>query len=324
MDISYQVGVVVIGRNEGERLTQCILSALIETRWVVYVDSGSTDNSVASAKDLGAEVVPLDMSKPFTAARARNAGFAKLLTLHPVDYIQFVDGDCELISGWITSAARYLEQHQQIAVVCGRRRERNPNTSIYNHLCDIEWNTPIGDALACGGDAMFRTKALKHVDGFNPKLIAGEEPELCTRLRSEGWHIMRLNHEMTWHDAAILHFPQWWKRSKRAGHAFAQVSDMHPNFWQKERRSAQLWAGWIPLTLIILSVMQPWLLTLWSLFPIQILRIALKEKSISQKFKVRLQYAFFVTMAKFPELTGQIVYFSNKLRDKRATLIEYK
>lgn len=324
MDIASQVGVVVIGRNEGERLIQCIRSALTATRWVVYVDSGSTDHSVAAAKALGAEVVPLDMGKPFTAARARNAGASKLLSLHPVDYIQFIDGDCELVADWISSASHYLEQHPQVAVVCGRRRERYPNTSIYNLLCDIEWNTPIGEALACGGDAMFRAEAFQNVAGFNDTLIAGEEPELCARLRAESWHIIRLDHEMTWHDAAILQLAQWWKRSKRAGHAFAQISEIHDGFWQKERRSAQVWAAWIPLILLLLSALHPWLFGLWLLYPIQVLRIALKEKNISHKFKVRLQYAFFVTMAKLPELIGQIVYYSNKVRDKRATLIEYK
>lgn len=70
-------GVVVIGRNEGERLRQCLRS-LLPTVVAVYVDSGSTDGSAKWARDNGAEVVDLDASVPFTAARVRNAGFQRL------------------------------------------------------------------------------------------------------------------------------------------------------------------------------------------------------------------------------------------------------
>src|SRR5207249_590682 len=99
------VGVVAIGRNEGERLGVCLASALRDCAHVVYVDSGSTDGSVALARDLGAQVLELDLSIPFTAARARNAGFDKLLHIAPdVEFVQFVDGDCEIVENWISCA----------------------------------------------------------------------------------------------------------------------------------------------------------------------------------------------------------------------------
>ena len=56
------------------RLRQCLLS--VGSATIVYVDSGSTDGSIACAQSLGVESCPeLDLSIPFTAARARNAGF---------------------------------------------------------------------------------------------------------------------------------------------------------------------------------------------------------------------------------------------------------
>ena len=64
------IGVVAIGRNEGDRLRVCLTSALRDSNHVVYVDSGSTDGSVAMVRELGATVVELDLSIPFTAARA--------------------------------------------------------------------------------------------------------------------------------------------------------------------------------------------------------------------------------------------------------------
>ncbi|NES24118.1 MAG: glycosyltransferase family 2 protein, partial [Symploca sp. SIO3E6] len=182
-----QVGLVVIGRNEGERLRQCLLSVTGKVAHIVYVDSGSTDGSVEMARSLGVEVVPLDLSIPFTAARARNEGFAHLLQSYPeIEFVQFVDGDCEIVEGWLVHAQQELESQPEVAVVCGRRRERFPEETIYNKLCDIEWDTPVGEAKACGGDSMMRTKAFQQVEGFNPTLIAGEEPELCVRLRTQG------------------------------------------------------------------------------------------------------------------------------------------
>ncbi|NEP44967.1 MAG: glycosyltransferase, partial [Okeania sp. SIO2H7] len=246
-----QVGLVAIGRNEGDRLKQCLTSVRDQLAHIVYVDSGSTDGSVEFAQSLGVDVVDLDLSIPFTAARARNAGFRRLLDLNPnLQFVQFVDGDCEVVAGWLTTAHQALVEHQDWAVVCGRRREKFPNRSIYNRLCDLEWDTPIGEAEACGGDSLMRVDAVKQVSGFNPALIAGEEPELCVRLRQQGWKIWRLDHEMTLHDAQMMAFGQWWKRAKRAGHAFAEGASLHGNseqrHWVRETRSTWLWGVAIP------------------------------------------------------------------------------
>ena len=228
LTVAPTLGVVVIGRNEGERLLRCLRSVTAQAATLVYVDSGSTDGSVMAARDCGATVVQLDTTQPFTAARARNRGFQVLCEISgAVELVQFVDGDCELVEGWNDKAFALLAAREDVAVVCGRRRERFPDGSIYNRLCDIEWDTPIGEALACGGDAMMRAAALEQVGGFRDELIAGEEPELCVRLRALGWHIWRLDAEMTLHDAAMTRFSQWWRRSKRAGFAFAEGAHLH-------------------------------------------------------------------------------------------------
>src|SRR5262249_504972 len=196
-------------RNEGERLRRCLESASTGAA-VVYVDSGSTDGSAGWARDYGAEVVELDMTIPFTAARARNAGFRRLKETAPrLLYVQFVDGDCELAEGWLEKAVSFLGSHAGIGFVCGRRRERHPKKSMYNWLCDQEWDRPNGEADACGGDAMILAKAFEAVGGFRDDLIASEEPELCVRLRAAGYRIWRLDLEMTLHDASMTRFGQW-------------------------------------------------------------------------------------------------------------------
>src|SRR5712692_681401 len=251
-DILPPLGVVAIGRNEGERLKKCLESVVGIAQRVVYVDSASIDGSAEMARLMGIEVVSLDVRIPFTAARARNEGFKRLRELAPdLAYVQFVDGDCELVDGWLERAANFLGDHEDVAAVGGRLREKYPARSIYNMLCDIEWDTPTGEAKTCGGIAMMRAGAFERVRGYRPDLIAGEEPELCVRLRTAGWRIWRLGEEMALHDAAMTRFGQWWKRMLRGGYAFAQGADLHgappERHCVRESRGVWFWGLGIPV-----------------------------------------------------------------------------
>jgi len=321
------IGVVVIGRNEGLRLERCLASLAGRADKVVYVDSGSTDGSVQRASSLGVEVLALDMGIPFTAARARNEGFACLHTRLPsVRHVQFVDGDCEVDAGWLAAAQAFLDAHPQVAVVCGRRRERFPQHSIYNLLCDLEWDTPLGEAKACGGDALMRVDAFMAVSGYRPELIAGEEPELCIRLRAAGWKVWRLAAEMTLHDAAMSRFGQWWRRSLRAGYAYAEGAALHgappERHWLRESRRAWLWGLGIPLLIVLASVLLgPWGLLLLLIYPLQAARLARRGgRSVRENW---LQ-AVFLVLGKFPEMFGQLKYLLNRGTAGKTVLIEYK
>lgn len=326
-----QIGLVAIGRNEGQRLRQCLIWATNKVARVVYVDSGSTDGSLELARSLGADTVELDLSTPFTAARARNEGFARLLELAPgIEFVQFVDGDCELVDGWLDRAYSELTAKPNVAAVCGRRRERYPAATIYNQLCDIEWDTAIGETKACGGDSMIRTAAFQQVEGFNPALIAGEEPEMCLRLRQKDWKILRLDAEMTLHDAQMTNFTQWWKRSQRAGYAYAEGSWMHggepERHWVKETKSIWLWGLIIPaLALTIALPTKGWSLLLLTGYPLATYRTYnyyLKHRNITTKNAAI--YAFSCILAKFPQLQGQIQFHQRRLLGQQSKLIEYK
>lgn len=316
------VGVVVIGRNEGERLQRCLASLHSASSTIVYVDSGSTDGSPSLARDTGAEVVDLDMSVPFTAARARNEGFARLLISQPeVEFVQFVDGDCEVVAGWIDAARDFLMHHPEHAVVCGRRRERFPERSVYNRMCDDEWDTPIGDALACGGDAMMRVSAFQAVSGYRDSLIAGEEPELCLRLRQNGWRIHRLDRDMTLHDAAITRFGQWWKRTIRSGHAFAEGCWLHgappERHWVRETKRALIWGALLPVIIMAMAVFNlPIAGVLALAYPLQWTRLAWRTKSpISSAFMM---------LGKFAEAWGALKFHMSRLQGTAGQIIEYK
>lgn len=316
---------VVIGRNEGARLIRC-LDSLAGLGRVVYVDSGSSDGSVAAAWARGVEVVELDLSRPFTAARARNAGLEALCAGgERPDYVQFVDGDCEVQPGWIEAAFYFLQENQKAAVACGRRRERFPEASLYNAQCDREWDTPVGPARACGGDALMRMAALDQVGGYDPALIAGEEPELCLRLRKAGWEIWRLDREMTLHDAAMTRFSQFWKRARRAGHAYAEGAFLHGAApWRHNvapMRRALLWGGAIPASILILTVLfGAGGLGLALIYPVQIARLS-RRRGFG---RAAWEEAALLTVSKFAECLGVAEFHLRRLSGRRAGLIEYK
>lgn len=325
--MSAKLGFVVIGRNEGNRLVDCLTSIAAYAPRIVYVDSASTDQSVQYARSQHVQVLELDMSIKFTAARARNAGFALLMQQYPdVRYVHFVDGDCMVNQEWISYALNFLIPHTQVAVVCGRRRERYPQATPYNQLCDIEWNTPLGRAKACGGDAIIRTAVFKQVGGFNESLIAGEEPELCIRIRQQGFEVWRLDHDMTLHDAAITRFSQWWKRTVRAGYAYAEGSHLHgaapERHWVSESRRAWVWGGILPALLLITLLFCPLLsLAIASLFAVQYVRLWRKHQYLGRFSAVYVKY---LMLGKVAEMVGQLRYFWHRLLNVKSTLIEYK
>jgi len=319
-------GVVAIGRNEGERLKRCLRSARDAAR-LVYVDSGSTDGSVDWARAEGIDVVELDVRHGFTAARARNAGFRRLMEREPeLPFVQFVDGDCELRDAWPKQALTFLAEAPRACAVFGRRRERYPERSIYNRICDAEWNVPLGEVRACGGDVMIRAAALDQVGGYRDDFIAGEDPELCVRLRAAGWMIWRIDAEMTRHDAAMTRFGQWWRRNVRSGYAFALGRSRHgarpERLWVWESRRAWLWGIWLPLAcaLAVLAFGAPGL-GLLLIYPLQLLRRIPRQPG---DLPTRVKFACLELLGRFAEAAGQLRFAADRLLRSGGQIIEYK
>lgn len=323
------VGVVVIGRNEGERLRRC-LASLPAGAHVVYVDSGSSDGSPELAARAGATVVALDRSAPFTAARGRNAGLERLRADRPeLELAQLVDGDCLLAPGWLGEAVTALRSDPKLAIVCGRRREQFPDGTIYNRLCDLEWDGEPGETRECGGDALVRIGALLDAGGFRASMIAGEEPELCFRLRERGWKIRRLAAEMTAHDAAIHRFRQWWTRQVRAGYAYALCFALHgrspERFRARELRSIVFWGAAVPAAALLAAALwRPLGLVPLALYAVLYRRVRdARLRRDPDPRHARLDAAFCV-LGKFAQLWGVTRFAWERLRGKRVELIEYK
>jgi glycosyltransferase involved in cell wall biosynthesis len=336
-------GVIAIGRNEGERLRLCLESVVGQGMPVVYVDSGSTDGSRELARSLGAEVIELDLSRPFSAARARNAGFERLTQLAPdVEFVQFVDGDCEVVPGWIDAARRALVARADVAVVCGRRRERFPEASVFNRLADLEWDRPPGETESCGGDAMYRADAFRDAGGFDPSVAAGEEPELCQRLRAKGWKVLRLADEMTLHDSAMTTLDQWFRRQIRSGYGAADVAARFGNrVFIGQVRSARRWAlhyGLFPILLgtcfaaiVVARTPARWYVGLLivclvaGLLPFaQVQRLALQVRGRTASAFDAYAYGFFTVSGKWGHVLGQLRYRLDRAAGRNTRLIEYK
>lgn len=320
-DALASVGIVAIGRNEGERLVRCLASipAGVPT---VYVDSASTDGSPEKARAAGAIVHALDMTRPFTAARARSEGAELLFERFPdTGYIMFVDGDCEIEAGWLATAVDFLTTKPDFAVVGGRRRERHPEASFYNALADYEWKQPAGETESCGGDAMMRAGAYRDVGGFDARMIAGEEPELCSRLRAAKWRIMRLDAPMTIHDAATFRFGQWWKRGVRSGFGYAQAwrvtRGQGQALYNRELGRAFGWGAVLPLISVALAIFaHPLAILLWpGLNLVQIVRWSPR---------VGLRHATLAAVAHFAELAGALRYMWRAARGDAGGTLVYK
>ncbi len=326
------VSVVVIGRNEGMRLERCLTSVInmscegfsIE---VIYVDSGSTDNSIELATRLGATTVALSSMHP-TAALGRNVGWR----LAQGNFVLFLDGDTVLNPSFVARSLPDLTG--DTAVVWGHRRELYPERSVYQSVLDLDWVYATGTSAFCGGDALFRRDVLEHTDGFDANLIAGEEPELCQRILELGYIIQHVDRAMTGHDLGITHFGQYWRRATRAGHAYAEVSDRFASssnpFWTRESRSNRFRACMLVLTAVCaiiatLLLASAWPLAGWStIICILVARTALKARWKTKRWNLLFLYACHSHIQHIPIYVGQVQYRFNRQRRRRSSLFEYK
>ena len=332
MYISPTVSVVIIGRNEGQRLRRCITSvqqadwsALTADLW--YVDSRSTDDSLALAQALGAQVLLLPAG-PLCAAKARNLGWQTAAG----EFILFLDGDTELHPDFVQHALTALHE-RSLCAAWGHRRESNPQQSLYTRVLDLDWIYPIGITPYFGGDVLVRRSALAQVGGFDATLNAGEEPELCARLRAKGWKILHLDVPMTRHDLAVCSFKAYARRCYRSGIAYAEVAHrmqaLGDALWQHEARrdfAHGLLYGLAPLLLARAFVLQPRVGAARALMGVTVLlRSAWRSRARAEgKVLLALQYALHSHVQKIPAFFGQLAWTFAHARKQRLALVDYK
>lgn len=326
---STEISVVVIGRNEGQRLAACLDSvraAHADAREIVYVDSASTDGSPALAAAAGAKVITLSGGK-FSAARARNAGWRS--TSAP--FVLFLDGDTVLHPDFVTHALKAFED-PGVAVVWGHRREMRPQASVFNRLVDLDWIARPGNSEFCGGDSLMRRQCLEFSEGFDANLIAGEEPDLCRRIRAARGRILHIDAPMTGHDIAMYRLSQYWRRAVRTGYAYAEISarygDTADPLWTPEARANFLRGGLyiaaLPAVAVAALLLNSWL-------PVLILAVAIILIAPGTAFLARWKGASRSTLILFgihshvqhiPILMGQLLYFRARWCGRCLKLVE--
>ena len=325
-------GIVVIGRNEGQRLLACLGDLQRQPRPVLYVDSGSSDGSPEGARALGVAVLELDPSRPFSAARARNEGAAALWQQHPeLDFVQFLDGDCMLAPGWLDEAEEALRSDAACALAVGHLQERNPQGSVYNLLCALEWRSPSGpvsDADLLGGILMVRRSVFETLRGYNASLIAGEDPEFGVRVSLAGHRMHKLDATMAVHDADIHRFSQWWKRAIRGGHAIGQRAELHARDASRDgahqRTSTLAWGLALPAAILLaLPATNGASLALTVGYLPLALRIARYRRNRGDTPREARLYAAFTVLGKFANAVGLVLFYVNRMRG-RVRIIEYK
>jgi len=326
------LSIVVIGRNEGSRLAKCLDSIKlvrgVAVREIIYCDSASTDGSPELAARYGATVIVVRPERP-TAAIGRNAGWRRADS----DLVLFLDGDTVLHPDFPRAAFEALSRDASLAAVWGHRRESHPEASIFNRVLDLDWVYRPGFTEFCGGDVLMRRKALLEAGGFDEMLIAGEEPELCRRMRARGYRILHIDQPMTMHDLQITRVSQYWRRATRAGHAYAEVSERYRGSndpsWAAERRGNLLRGIFWPISLavaILASIRFGFIpIAVWfALLPLLAVRSAWKARWKTGNRLTLLLFGIHSQLQQIPICVGQLQYELGKRRGRVKALIEYK
>ena len=322
-----QVSVIIIGRNEGERLIRCINSVKAmdfdpEQYEIIFCDSGSTDGSMENAEKLGARSLLVESDRP-TASKGRNLGYRNARGA----YLFFLDGDTIVHPDFLKMSIDYLESHEKTAVIWGHRRETHPEKSVYNRVLDLDWVYPPGEAEFCGGDVVMRKAVLDEVQPYSEDLIAGEEPELCSRIRKAGYTIYHIDAPMTGHDLDIRTFGGYWKRCYRAGHAYAEVAERTNGmiFGRDSRKNHIQTLIYLIVPILLLSFLHLIGLALLTAGAFLIVfRTYLKQRWRGASFGTTFLYAFHSHFAVPIIWLGQLKYYRDRSRGRGGRIIEYK
>lgn len=180
------LSVVVVTRNERERIGACLESILAACRpidrfEILLVDSRSTDGTVDVARDYPVTVLELPEGPPVTAAAGRYVGTAATSG----DLVLFVDGDVVLTDDWLTSACRRLRDDPTLGGLDGHLDESAADA-----------DRPV-DALR--GVALYDRGALETAGGFDPHLVSNEDIDLSYRVRDAGYRLRRLSTVVGFH-----------------------------------------------------------------------------------------------------------------------------
>lgn len=316
------LSIVIVGRNDGARLARCIRSArsirgLRGAFEILYVDLESSDGSPARARDMGAAVVSAPGSHG-RAAVGRNAGWRAARA--PV--VMFLGADTVLEPDFVAGAVPLLRD-PNVAIVWGHRRELHPEASLVHRILDLDGLHPPGPAEHCGPDALMRRTALEQVEGFDERLGAGEDVELCGRLRALGYRIEHIDQPMTLYDLDVSGWVGYWRHAVLTGYRLAETADRFrdrmPAGWLVAARRNRLHGAGLVLAAGLALGSSLWVADLRPMLVLLALSLALVLRSAGQAVwkepdpLTRFVYGIHVHLSQIPMLIGQLGYYRERI-----------
>jgi glycosyltransferase involved in cell wall biosynthesis len=310
-----KIGVVIIGVNAQKFIPGCIESVLNSDypenqMEIVYVDGGSSDQSIEIASNYPKiKILKLNSSHP-TPGKGRNAGW-KLLD---APYIQFLDADTMIDRDWFKNGLPHLLR-TDIAAVCGHRRERYPDKNCFHMIGNMEWKYETGSCRYFGGDVLIKRNILVDTEGFDEALVAGEDPELSYRIRQKKLHILRIDHPMTLHDLNMVSFNQYLRRAYRSGYGYAEIAVRHcrenEKLWTRETIRV-VCKAFAPLSIFIAGIAtgNPATGVMASLLILllPLLKISKFKTQFSQTWGKSFLYSIHICLVVFPQFAGVMRY----------------
>jgi len=201
-----ELSVVLITKNQAWNISRLIESVLRETscassKEIILVDSASTDETISLASRYAANIFRLKPGQRLSPAIGRYVGYKQ----SSGEYVLFLDGDTELIPGWLPHALRLMCERPDVGGVTGGVINLPTSAAAQRPAAPAQKTHPAPpkEVLWCnyggGGVAMYRRPAMERAGTFNPNLNAEEEPELGLRIRQAGYRLFELDYPMAFH-----------------------------------------------------------------------------------------------------------------------------
>jgi glycosyltransferase involved in cell wall biosynthesis len=188
------VSVIIKAYNEQDNICAAIESTLKAVASVggevILADSHSSDQTVARASAYPIRVVTLANASERCCGVGPQLGYQHSLG----EYVYILDGDMQMVEGFLERALAFLAQHPEVAGIGGRVVERNTDSLEYSERGKraAAHQTP-GPVDRLDGGGLYRRRAIAESGYFSDRnLHSYEEFDLAVRLRALGWKLWRL------------------------------------------------------------------------------------------------------------------------------------
>ena len=196
-----RVSIIIKALNEEKRIAAAIESALHALRAVggevILADSYSTDGTIGIAQAYPIRIVQLAHPEDRRCGVGPQLGYQH----SHGDFVYILDGDMEMLDGFLDHALDFMQSHPEIAGVGGNVVEQNMVSLEYVSRGErVNKHMQPGDVDRLDGGGLYRRSAIE-ASGYlsDRNLHSYEEFELAARLRSQGWTLWRLPFDVSHH-----------------------------------------------------------------------------------------------------------------------------